>query len=100
MALIDGLLQELEEEARTTRRVLEQVPDGELTGDRTKRRCTCGRSASEYLQSMNPARTRTRLSEARHLDGAIDIASQIPGAHVRTAEVRPRADKREEVRRS
>jgi uncharacterized damage-inducible protein DinB len=30
MALIDGLLQELEEEARTTRRVLERVPDDKL----------------------------------------------------------------------
>jgi uncharacterized damage-inducible protein DinB len=31
MALIDGLLQELEEEARTTRRVLERIPDNQLT---------------------------------------------------------------------
>ena len=31
MALIDGLLQELEHEAKTTRRVLERVPDGQLT---------------------------------------------------------------------
>jgi uncharacterized damage-inducible protein DinB len=30
MALIDGLLQELEEEARTTRRVLERIPDNQL----------------------------------------------------------------------
>ncbi|MDQ2975245.1 MAG: DinB family protein [Acidobacteriota bacterium] len=30
MALIDGILQELEEEARTTRRVLERVPDDKL----------------------------------------------------------------------
>jgi uncharacterized damage-inducible protein DinB len=30
MALIDGLLQELEEEAKTTRRVLERVPDDKL----------------------------------------------------------------------
>jgi len=30
MALIDGMLQELEEEARTTRRVLERVPDNNL----------------------------------------------------------------------
>jgi uncharacterized damage-inducible protein DinB len=30
MALIDGMLQELEEEARTTRRVLERVPDDKL----------------------------------------------------------------------
>src|ERR1700760_1142365 len=31
MALIDGLLQELEMEAGTTRRVLERVPDDQLT---------------------------------------------------------------------
>ncbi len=31
MALIDGLLQELEREAETTRRVLERVPDNQLT---------------------------------------------------------------------
>jgi uncharacterized damage-inducible protein DinB len=30
MALIDGLLQELEQEAQTTRRVLERVPDDQL----------------------------------------------------------------------
>ena len=30
MAIIDGMLQELEEEARTTRRVLELVPDNQL----------------------------------------------------------------------
>ena len=30
MALIDGMLQELEEEAQTTRRVLERVPDDRL----------------------------------------------------------------------
>jgi uncharacterized damage-inducible protein DinB len=31
MALIDGMLQELEQEAQTTRRVLERVPDNHLT---------------------------------------------------------------------
>jgi len=31
MALIDGMLQELEQEAQTTRRVLEQVPDSQLS---------------------------------------------------------------------
>lgn len=30
MALIDGMLQELEQEAKTTRRVLERVPDSQL----------------------------------------------------------------------
>ena len=31
MAIIDGMLQELEQEAQTTRRVLERVPDDQLT---------------------------------------------------------------------
>jgi uncharacterized damage-inducible protein DinB len=31
MALIDGMLQELEQEAQTTRRVLERVPDSQLS---------------------------------------------------------------------
>jgi len=31
MAFIDGMLQELEQEAQTTRRVLERVPDNRLT---------------------------------------------------------------------
>ena len=31
MALIDGMLQELEQEAKTTRRVLERIPDDQLT---------------------------------------------------------------------
>jgi uncharacterized damage-inducible protein DinB len=30
MAMIDGMLEELEQEAQTTRRVLERVPDGQL----------------------------------------------------------------------
>ena len=30
MALIDGMLQELEDEARSTRRLLERVPDNRL----------------------------------------------------------------------
>lgn len=32
MALIDGMLQELEQEAQTTRRVLERAPDDRLSG--------------------------------------------------------------------
>ena len=31
MALIDGMLQELDQEAQTTRRVLERIPDNQLT---------------------------------------------------------------------
>ena len=35
MSLIDGLLQELEEEAMTTRRVLERVPDNQRQSARS-----------------------------------------------------------------
>ncbi|MGH2373411.1 MAG: DinB family protein [Gammaproteobacteria bacterium] len=45
MALIDGLLQELEEEARTTRRVLERVPDNQLTWRPHKKARTLGELA-------------------------------------------------------
>ena len=37
MALVDGLLQELEQEAQTTRRVLERVPDEQLAGGPTRK---------------------------------------------------------------
>ena len=64
MALIDGMLQELEQEAQTTRRVLERVPDDPLSpGGRTKRR---GRSASlrcmsRWCPAGSPSSSRRRL---------------------------------------
>lgn len=45
MALIDGLLQELEEEAQTTRRVLERVPDNQLAWRPHKKARTLGELA-------------------------------------------------------
>ena len=45
MALIDGMLQELEQEAQTTRRVLERVPDSHLTWRPHKRARTLGELA-------------------------------------------------------
>jgi uncharacterized damage-inducible protein DinB len=45
MALIDGLLQELEEEAQTTRRVLERVPENQLAWRPHKKARTLGELA-------------------------------------------------------
>ena len=45
MALIDGMLQELEQEAETTRRVLERVPDGQLAWRPHERARTLGQLA-------------------------------------------------------
>jgi uncharacterized damage-inducible protein DinB len=45
MALIDGMLQELEQEAQTTRRVLERVPDSKLTWRPHKKARTLGELA-------------------------------------------------------
>ena len=44
MALIDGLLQELEQETLTTRRVLERVPGNQLAPRRHERARTLGSS--------------------------------------------------------
>ena len=65
MALIDGMLQELEEEARTTRRVLERVPDNKLTWRPLEKARTLGELAmhvalvpgavAELIASPSPA---------------------------------------------
>jgi uncharacterized damage-inducible protein DinB len=65
MAIIDGMLQELEEEARTTRRVLERVPDGQLNWRPHKTARTLGELAmhvaivpgalAELVASPSPA---------------------------------------------
>ena len=39
MSAIESLLQELEQEAQTTRRVLERVPEDRLGGSLTTNRC-------------------------------------------------------------
>jgi len=65
MALIDGMLQELEEEARTTRRVLERVPDNQLGWRPHQKSRTLGQLAlhiamvpgavAEFIASPSPA---------------------------------------------
>jgi uncharacterized damage-inducible protein DinB len=65
MALIDGMLRELEEEARTTRRVLERVPDNQLAWQPHPKARTLGELAlhvamvpggvAELIASPSPA---------------------------------------------
>ena len=65
MPLIDGMLQELEEEARTTQRVLERVPDKKLTWRPHEKARTLGELAmhvamvpgavAELIASPSPA---------------------------------------------
>ena len=65
MALIDGLLQELEQESLTTRRVLERVPDNRLTWRPHEKARTLGELAmhvatvpggvAQFIASPSPA---------------------------------------------
>jgi uncharacterized damage-inducible protein DinB len=65
MPLIDGMLQELEDEARTTRRVLERVPDNRLGWRPHEKSRTLGQLAlhiamvpgavAEFVASPSPA---------------------------------------------
>lgn len=65
MALIDGILQELDQETRTTRRVLERVPDNQLAWRPHEKARTLGQLAlhvamvpgavAEFAASPSPA---------------------------------------------
>ena len=69
MALIDGMLQELEQEAQTTRRVLERVPDNKLAWRPHEKARTLGELAlhvamvpggvAELVASPSPAQAPT-----------------------------------------
>lgn len=48
MAIIDGLLQELEQEAKTTRHVLERVPDNHLRWTPHPKARNAGRPCAPY----------------------------------------------------
>ena len=63
MAIIDGLLQELEHEAHTTRRVLERVPDAQLTWRPHKKARTLGELAL-HVASV-PGAVATLASQSR-----------------------------------
>ncbi|MEO8260107.1 MAG: DinB family protein [Acidobacteriota bacterium] len=69
MALIDGMLQELDQEARTTRRLLERVPDDQLGWRPHQKARTLGElalhvasvpgSVAELIASPSPAQVPT-----------------------------------------
>ena len=86
MALIDGMLQELDEEAKTTRRVLERVPDNQLTWRPHEKARTLGELAlhvamvpgavAELVASPSPAQipdfTEPSLKSASELIPILD----------------------------
>lgn len=86
MALIDGMLQELEQEAQTTRRLLERVPDKQLSWRPHEKARTLGELAmhvamvpgavAELIATQSPAQvpqfTNPRLQSAAELIPALD----------------------------
>jgi len=81
MALINGMLQELDQEAQTTRRVLERVPDNQLAWRRHEKARTLGQLAlhvamvpggvAELVASPSPAQA------PRFLDPSPSSASEL-----------------------
>ena len=65
MAIIDGMLQELEQEAQTTRRVLERIPEDQMNwrphpkarmlGELAFHVATVPGSVAEFIASLSPA---------------------------------------------
>ena len=88
MALIDGMLQELEQEAQTTRRVLERVPNNQLAWRPHEKARTLGELAmhvatvpggvAELVASQSPAQVPNfadrRLQSASELIPALDAS--------------------------
>ena len=86
MALIDGMLQELEEEAKTTRRVLERVPENQLDWRPHQKARTLGQLAmhvasvpggvAEFVASPSPVQapdfTDPKLQSASELVPILD----------------------------
>ena len=86
MAMIDGMLQELDQEARTTRRVLERVPENQLAWRPHQKARTLGELAmhvamvpgavAELISSPSPAQVPTfvdpSLNSASELIPALD----------------------------
>jgi uncharacterized damage-inducible protein DinB len=63
MAMIDGLLQELEQEAMTTRRVLERVPDAQLSWRPHEKARTLGELALHVAGTPGAVATLAARSE-------------------------------------
>jgi len=65
LAIVDGMLQELEQEAQTTRRVLERIPENQLNwrphpkartlGELALHVATVPGSVAEFIASPSPA---------------------------------------------
>ena len=86
MALIEGMLQELEEEAKTTRRVLERVPENQLDWRPHQKARTLGElamhvaivpgSVAEFVASSSPVQapdfTDPKLQSASELVPILD----------------------------
>ena len=94
MALIDGLLQELEQEAQTTRRVLERVPDDQLTW-RPHEKATDARPA----RAARRERARRRRRDCRAVPGPGSRSSSTP-VRQSAAELIPTLDEASRRRRS
>jgi uncharacterized damage-inducible protein DinB len=68
MAIIDGMLQELEQEARTTRRVLERVPGDQLGWRPHKKARTLGELALHVAGTPGTVATLASQSEVQEPD--------------------------------
>jgi len=68
MAIIDGMLQELEQEARTTRRVLERVPGDQLGWKPHKKARTLGELALHVAGTPGAVATLATKSEVQEPD--------------------------------
>ena len=73
MAMIDGMLQELEQEAQTTRRVLERVPDDRLTWRPHERARTLGDPSPSSVAELIPALQQS-VAKAKNVLGGMNDA--------------------------
>jgi len=98
VAIIDGMLQELEQEAQTTRRVLERIPADQMNwrphpkarmlGELAFHVATVPGSVAEFIASLSPAQVPDFIDPSPPsaaelipaLDGSIAKAKQIPAA--------------------
>jgi uncharacterized damage-inducible protein DinB len=74
MAIIDGMLMELEQEAKTTRRVLERVPGNQLGWKPHKKARTLGELALHVASTPGAVATLASQSEIQ----APDFRDQVP----------------------
>jgi uncharacterized damage-inducible protein DinB len=80
MALIDGMLQELEQEAETTRRVLERVPHDKLTWRPHAKARTLGELALHIAQvpgGVAEAATQSEMQVPEFVDQSPKSASEL-----------------------